>query len=192
MKRNQHCKSLKNKLFIAGFIIAVAAAGGTLLYSRKLWLPYCFYNADTFKTEISTAAKKYGLPVNLVKALIRQESKFYPRAIGKDGEIGLMQIHPAGAAAEWARINRCPVPSPAQLMDVNVNLDIGCWYLARAINKWKQYRHGTELALAQYNAGAANAAKWKPSAKDGEVIPLITWPGTRQYVINIMKNYRKE
>ena len=79
MKRNQHCKSLKSKLFIAGFIIAVAAAGGTLLYSRKLWLPYCFYNADTFKTEIEKVlgeGKCHVLSVRAEGGILVEEGEF--------------------------------------------------------------------------------------------------------------------
>lgn len=143
-----------------------------------------------YAAEIKESAERYSLPPELIRALILRESRFDCRAVGGDGEIGLMQIHPKGAVAEWARINKCPVPPDRELFEVRKNLDIGCWYLARAKKRWEKYRYSTELALAEYNAGAKNAARWKPESADGEVISRIDFPGTRSYVSTIMKYYQ--
>jgi soluble lytic murein transglycosylase len=180
----------KNLLIMAGTLLLLLAACG--VHQCKNFFMDFFIDDSRYDAEITAAANAHGLPAPLVKALIRQESKFNADAVGKHGEIGLMQLLPAGSAAEWARINHRPVPSRRQLADVHTNLNIGCWYLARAVKKWSGYRHGTELALAQYNAGEKNAIRWKPPTPDGEVIPRITWPGTRRYVSNIMQNYLRE
>ena len=127
----------------------------------------------------------------LVKAIIFTESSFFPDKLGKDGEIGLMQVLPSGAAAEWARVNKRSRPSSLALYNVELNLDIGCWYLARAKRRWRTYAHGTELALAEYNAGTSRAREWAPKAPDGEVIPRVKIASTRKYVSDIMKRYRK-
>jgi soluble lytic murein transglycosylase len=144
-----------------------------------------------YADEIKAAAKKHGLPPELVRALIKKESRFRADQIGEAGEVGLMQILPQGAAAEWARVNKCKVPDKNELQDVKTNLEIGCWYLARAIKKWKDYRYGMELALAEYNAGAKNSARWKPEKKNDEVIHRIDFPSTRKYVTEIMHDYRE-
>ena len=143
-----------------------------------------------YAAEIRNAAARYSLPPELVRALILRESRFDRDAVGEDGEIGLMQIHPKGAVAEWARINKCSVPSERELFTVEKNLDIGCWYLARALKRWEKYRCSTELALAEYNAGAKNASRWVPSDPDGDAVKNIDFPGTKTYVEYITARYK--
>lgn len=173
--------------------------GLTLLLSAIILLIHCnedpqeiFIDASKFDSEISTAAAKYSLPPALVKALVRRESKFDPDAVGSKGEIGLMQLLPAGAVAEWARVNKCRPPSRSELFSPEVNLNIGCWYLARAMRRWHRYRCCTEMALAQYNAGEKNVLRWKPENFDGDFVSRIKWRGTRSYVRNIMYHFRKD
>jgi soluble lytic murein transglycosylase len=144
-----------------------------------------------YADEIASAARKHDLPPELVRAVIKKESSFRKDHIGDAGEIGLMQVLPRGAAAEWARVNKCAAPGKSELMRVETNLDIGCWYLARCMKKWSDYRHGMELALAEYNAGGKNSARWKPEKKTGEVIHRIDFPTTRKYVTDIMHDYRE-
>lgn len=143
-----------------------------------------------FSTEIAAAAARHNLPPELVRAVVFQESRFDPFARGSRGEYGLMQVLPQGAAAEWARVLRRPVPGRAELCTPQVNLEIGCWYLARAMERWKKYRCRTELALCQYNAGESRAERWKPETPDGEVIDRIGIGSTRIYVQRIMRRYR--
>ena len=50
---------------------------------------------------IRAAALRYGLEPALVKAVVWQESRFIPRARGRAGEIGLMQLM-ENTAQEWA------------------------------------------------------------------------------------------
>lgn len=144
-----------------------------------------------FAGEIAEAAQKYDLPPQLVKAVIKRESRFNPRVRGKAGEIGLMQILPSGAIADWARVHKCPVPPEEELFKVSTNLEIGCWYLSLKLKKWKGYRYGMELALAEYNAGAKNSSRWKPEKKNGEVMNRIDFPQTKKYVEEIMHDYRE-
>lgn len=150
-----------------------------------------FVDDTKFAFEIKSAAEKYGIPPELVRAVVYKESRFDPLAEGKAGEIGLMQVLPGGAVADWARLNNRKAPPQFRLYDVQLNLEIGCWYLGRALEKWKAYRCGTELALAEYNAGAKNASRWKPDTPDGDVVSRIDFPLTCNYVKTIMKNYRK-
>ena len=154
--------------------------------SGSIWVDETLYAA-----EISQAAARHAIPQNLVKALIRRESRFKANAVGRHGEIGLMQLLPSGAVAEWARVNKTVIPSDREVFDVKLNLEIGCWYLARCLRKWKRYKHGMELALAQYNAGEKHAARWKPPTEEAPVIPRISWPATRKYVKYIMADYRR-
>ena len=152
---------------------------------RDLWVDDTRYAA-----EIREAAMRHGLPPDLVRALIFRESRFDPNARGKAGEVGLMQILPTGSAAEWARVHRKPAPSARELADVRTNLEIGCFYLARGMRRWRVYKGRTALALCQYNAGESRAAKWCPDdPDDADILPRITIRSTREYVRAVLTRY---
>ena len=150
-----------------------------------------FFVDDTrFSKEIAQAASRHGVPHQLVRAVVFQESRFNPKARGKKGEYGLMQVLPSGAVADWARVHKVAPPGPDELFEPQKNLEIGCWYLGRALRKWQGYKCSVELALAQYNAGATRAKRWKPDSKTGEVLSRVTLPGTKRYIAQITKRYR--
>lgn len=150
-----------------------------------------FVDDTKYHDEIAAAARRHGLDPDLVRALIFRESRFDPRARGSRGEVGLMQVLPSGAAADWARIKKRQRPSTGELFAVETNLEIGCWYLARALRRWRGYKECTALALAQYNAGESRAKAWAPAKRDGEVLPRIRIASTEKYVRTILKRYRK-
>ena len=150
-----------------------------------------FVDDTKYRAEIAVAARRHGLDPDLVRALIFRESRFNPLARGSRGEVGLMQVLPGGAAADWARLTKRPRPSGRELYGVEVNLEIGCWYLARALRRWNGYKECAALALAQYNAGESRAKTWAPEKRDGEVVPRIRIASTKKYVKTILKRYRK-
>lgn len=144
-----------------------------------------------FLGEIELAAKRHGLDPSLVRAVVFQESRFDPFAYGVKGEVGLMQVLPEGAVADWARCHRVNPPKASQLTNPVLNLEIGCWYLSQAMRSWSNYRAQTELALAQYNAGKSRVNRWKPPSPDGTVVDRIKIDSTCQYVLSIMARYRR-
>ncbi len=173
-----------------GKAAAIAGMAGAALLALLNGSPRDWLVNDTgFATEIHRSAARHGLPPELVRALIFQESRFDPFARGRKGEIGLMQVIPSSAVADWARAHKAPEPAAAELFEPRLNIEIGCWYLGRALRRWSGYRHRIELALAHYNAGESRAKRWKPEKRDGEVLSRISIPGTRDYVKRIMKRY---
>ena len=138
---------------------------------------------------IRNAGLRNQLDPALIKAVIWRESRFNRYARGLKGEIGLMQIMPGYAAVDWARFHRCKVPSNGALFDPELNIDIGSWYLARAVRRYQRYKDCFALALCEYNAGARRAADWKPADPNQSVAGRITIPSTRQYVQDILKQY---
>ena len=165
-----------------------------MLLAAAYYLYECsdFAVDDTkFASEIREAASKYGIDSRLVRALIYEESRFRPGAVGRAGEVGLMQIMPKRAAADWAKANNVPCPAPGVLFSPRINLEIGCWYLSDGLRRFSDYNAATELALARYNAGLSRANKWKPADKNGPVTDNITIASTRKYVKNIMARYQR-
>lgn len=183
-------KRRRNHAAIAAWLIAaltvVVVAVGTFTTPRD-WV----VNDRLYAGEIQAAARRHGLDPQLVRALIFQESRFNPRARGRSGELGLMQLLPEGAVAEWSRLTRHPLPTEEELLSVEPNLDIGCWYLSRGIEKYRKYAQGTEMALAWYNAGESRVNRWKPEDPDGEFVGRIDISSTTAYVKKIMARYRK-
>lgn len=134
---------------------------------------------------ILAAARRYGVDPALVKAVIWRESGFNPRARGRSGEIGLMQLMDP-AAQEWAEsAGVYPVPA-GHLFDPMTNVMAGTWYLGRLL---RRYQGSTDdpvpFALADYNAGRANVLKWMQGdarSRAEAFRSAIGFESTRRYV----------
>jgi peptidoglycan lytic transglycosylase len=175
-------KSNKNKIIFVALLIAFA-----VLAFYFSWAP----DENRYDAIIEKAAKKYNIDSRFIKAVIFQESKFDARARGTSGEIGLMQIMPKGAAVDWARSQKRENIREGLLFNPKLNIEIGTWYLAKALKRWHNYKYVKELALCQYNAGGKRANTWKPHNYDGTVIDRIKIRSTRAYVESIMHKYNE-
>lgn len=162
-------KTLSAILFLT-VIFCVAEAGET----------------DKYDTLIGKSSEKNDIDPMLIKAVISKESNFNPDARGKAGEIGLMQIRTC-VAADWSKEFNKPMPTESEMAVPSKNIEIGSWYLAKAIRSWSDYRHGMVLALCEYNAGRRRALEWMPCRKTGKV--AITIESTREYVRDVMSRY---
>jgi soluble lytic murein transglycosylase len=160
------------------------------LIASPLWSWFQEWRREQLVRPVAArAAAKHGIPVSLVLAVIKQESRFRPQLKGGKGEYGLMQIMPA-VAADWTKAHkREAFRSLDILFQPEQNLEVGCWHLARAVRRWRDagYRDWVSLALAQYNAGATRVTeqKWAPPDKSGDALSRIDWKGVRSYVEKI-------
>jgi soluble lytic murein transglycosylase len=138
---------------------------------------------------ILAAGRRYAVDPSLVKAVVWQESRFDPRARGKAGELGLMQLMDA-ASQEWAETVRAyPLP-PRHLLDPGTNTLAGTWYLRKLLLRYRQTDNPVPYALADYNAGRANVLKWNQGAaatNSARFVNQIEFPGTRAYVLAVME-----
>ncbi|SIQ21321.1 Transglycosylase SLT domain-containing protein [Rhizobium sp. RU20A] len=104
---------------------------------------------------IANYARQYGVPVELAHAVIKVESNFNPKARGRAGEIGLMQIKPATARMLGYS------GSTRGLYDPETNIRFGMKYLAMAHELSGGVTCGTIL---RYNAGHG-ATRMNPTSK---------------------------
>ncbi len=150
-----------------------------------------FYRYDAM---IADVAAKHGLDPLLVKAVVWRESEFHPDKTGSSGERGLMQVGEA-AAADWVKANKIENFVPTDLFSPRMNLEIGAWYLKRALGHWKGKDDPVPFALAQYNAGKRRVNGWIAASKSGDAVNAgefresIAFPSTRAYVETILKRY---
>ncbi len=106
------------------------------------------YNEDLYDHVISEASNTHGIPFSLLKALIKTESDFNPRAISSAGARGLMQLMPEN-------IKTLKIKNP---FDPRENVMGGTWYLKQLINR---FNGRLPLALAAYNAGPGVVEKYQ-------------------------------
>jgi len=142
---------------------------------------------NRFDAVIRSAALKHGLDPLLLKALIWHESRFNPLATGKAGEIGLMQLRMI-VVRDWAQSTGVPAPSEHEVYDPYLNLEIGSWYLARAMKRWQESSFSLLLALGEYNAGRARVLGWIRK-NEGDSEKAIAQSASAGYVRSIRGKY---
>jgi soluble lytic murein transglycosylase-like protein len=115
---------------------------------------------------ISRASRKYNLPVELIKGVIKVESNFNINALSHAGAQGLMQLMP-GTAKELG------VNNP---FDIEQNIDGGARYLRKMLDS---FGGDVKLALAAYNAGPGAVKKY-----GGKIPP---YQETERYIDRILR-----
>lgn len=126
----------------------------------------------------------------LVFAIVRQESRFDPKARSHAGARGAMQIMPATARYVTKRFN---LGASYDLNDPKTNLTIGQYYLKYLSEK--SYINGNLVyMLAAYNAGPGNLIRWQKQfghLKDPrQFVANIPFKETRDYIRKVMANYK--
>lgn len=115
------------------------------------------------------AAQTYKVPVNLLKAIGYAESSFRQDATSYCGAQGIMQLMPATAESLGV----------SDAYDPEQNIMGGAKYISQLLSK---YDGNVSLALAAYNAGSGNVAKY------GGIPPFQE---TQNYVVKVT-NYMKQ
>lgn len=170
-------------MFIVFIVLAIAL---------WIWRFYVKWEEDRFDNEILKTAAYYKLDPALIKAVIWKESRFNPNAIGKKGEIGLMQIMPA-TAKDWSSAEKLNLFVFTDLFNPSKNIMCGSWYLKKLLLRYQGTDNPLPYALADYNAGRGNVLKWMQgaSATNSQLfIENIGFSSTKNYVIAVIERYR--
>ncbi|MBW2637848.1 MAG: lytic transglycosylase domain-containing protein [Deltaproteobacteria bacterium] len=116
---------------------------------------------------IREASQKHGVSFAIVKAIVKVESDFNPKAVSRKGAMGLMQIMPEN-------FESLQVKNP---FNPRENIMAGAWYFKQLLNRFDGKLH---LALAAYNAGPDSVSRSK-------TIPPIR--ETQLYVKKVIRYY---
>lgn len=127
----------------------------------------------------------------LVFALIRQESKFNPRAKSWAGASGLMQLMPA-TASFVARDRRYKSSKRKELFDPILNLSLGQRYI-EILRDDKNINGSLVSIVAAWNGGPGNVKKWRRTIdfQDDPLLFIETIPAreTRIFVERVLANF---
>ena len=127
------------------------------------------YDSKKYDDMIRKAQKRYGVEFSLIKAVIKVESGFNPKAVSKKGAKGLMQIMPDNFKA-------FSIKDPFNPME---NIMGGTYYLQKLL---KRYDYKLPLVLAAYNAGPDAVDRYKK---------IPPYSETQNYVRKVMKSYSR-
>ncbi len=177
------------------FILAVIAAAGYYFFTH-FW-------EHRFDEIITRQARVFNIDEALVWSLIYEETYFRSLALGKDGEIGLMQVTPL-VAREWARTTglseferQASENVESLLQNPERNAQIGSWYFDKLRSMYRSRPAETAMTLAAYNAGPSRVAEWTQGAdaatmSESDFISRIGIESTRNYVVSILARYRTQ
>jgi len=118
---------------------------------------------------IYRAGKRQGVDPRFIHAVVKQESRYNPKAVSGVGAEGLMQMMPATAKRFGLK----------DAFDPTANVEAGTRYLKFLL---KRFNGDVSLALAGYNAGEGSVDKYKGVPPYGE---------TQNYVKKIEATYGK-
>jgi len=119
---------------------------------------------------ILRVAGRHKVDPALVKAIIRAESGYNPKAVSKKGAMGLMQLMPGTAKALGV--------ADENILDPENNIDAGVKYLKQLL---LQFHGNVRLAVAAYNAGTKKVIKYRG---------VPPYESTRFYVNKVLEYYR--
>ena len=151
---------------------------------RELLYPRYFYGA------IAEDAKKYGADPTLLLAIMREESRFNPRAKSEAAARGLLQFIITTANQIGREIGLVSV-SPDDLYDPRVIIRLGAKYVSELSQKLAGNRYGVAAA---YNAGPHQVALWMrlaPAPGDDCFFSSINFDETKHYVRKVMNSYER-
>lgn len=132
-------------------------------------------NESNYQSLANEIGLKYDLDPNLIKAVIRNESRFKKNALSSSGAMGLMQLMP-GTAGDLG---------VTDAYDVYQNVDGGARYLKTQINRFGDVR----LALAAYNCGPSRVASYNINDADSEDEYNRIPESVRGYVDHVLGYY---
>jgi soluble lytic murein transglycosylase len=147
-----------------------------------------FYVRQAYPTLSATVSSNLWA---LAHGISRQESSFDPYAVSYAGARGTMQLM-VGTARDQARKLGVTFDSSRLLSDPRYNVMLGSAYFQHMLDVWGG---NVPLAVASYNAGSGNVAKWVRQLGDprGNVdvvawVEAIPFDQTRGYVQHVIEN----
>ncbi len=174
-----------------GAIIAVIAVLAVGLGFLGDFLITCAERAvypQAYSDYVEVYAERYGVPEEVIYAVIKTESGFDTGAVSDAGAVGLMQLMPK--TFEWLTDDILfEHLETGMLYDPETNIRYGTCYLARLYDRYADW----PVAFAAYNAGPGTVDGWleDPEYADGEGgLRKIPYRETRGHVKKVERAWK--
>lgn len=184
------------RLLIIILIVLVLGGVGAYLFFNRYWI-------HRYDPLIARQASIYRLDPDLVWSIIYEETYFRPWKMGGAGEVGLMQVTPT-VGREWAAATgmrelerQMDKDAASVLSDPERNIQIGCWYLEKLYEQYRDMPGAEARMIAAYNAGPSRVTEWNKTQSGAqpltaeEFVTRIDIPSTRAYVSSILERYHR-
>lgn len=151
---------------------------------KQLLYPRYFYD---FIVEDS---KKYKADPRLVLSIMREESRFNPRAKSEAAARGLLQFIITTARSVGRDLGIMEL-SADDLYDPRVIIQLGAKYIASLLER---FEGNTYRTAAAYNAGPNQVALWsrlQSAAGDDYFLTSINFDETKHYVRKVLNSYQR-
>jgi Transglycosylase SLT domain len=141
--------------------VAVALLVGRAVHAEPVGTGGVHVETDSFAATVTEDARRSGLPVSWIQAVMQAEGAGDARAVSPKGAMGLMKIMPE----TWASLRLC-YGLGADPFDPHDNIVAGAAYLRELHD-----RYGSPDFLAAYNAGPA---RYEDHVATGRLLPAET------------------
>jgi soluble lytic murein transglycosylase len=134
---------------------------------------------------VEANARRHGIDIAWVFAVMRQESAFMQNARSHAGAIGLMQLMPATARSVARKMLKRKPPRTRELLEPDTNIALGSAYLKQMQG---ELGGSSVLATAAYNAGPHRVTRWLPARELAADIwiELVPFNETRGYLRRVL------
>ncbi len=151
---------------------------------RQLLYPRYFFDY------IVDDSRHFGVDPTLMLSIMREESRFNPRAKSEAAARGLLQFIITTARDIGRDIGLINV-TPEELYDPRVIIRLGAKYVSALSKEFGNDQYETTAA---YNAGPHQVALWSrlsPGAGDDFFLSSINFDETKHYVRKVMNSYKR-
>lgn len=147
---------------------------------------YPLYYTDV----VEASADEFGLPPELVYAVILTESSFDADAVSSAGAKGLMQL--TDDTNEWVAWRLGEEAEPSRIFEPGLNIRRGCYLLSYLYERFG----GWNEALAAYNAGVGRVDGWLndilySTDQKTLIVDMLPIEETRNYIKKVLKSAEK-
>jgi soluble lytic murein transglycosylase len=154
------------------------------VHLRQLLYPRYFYET------IAEEAGRHGADPRLVLSIMREESRFDPRAKSAAAARGLLQFIITTARDVGQRVGLVDL-SPEDLYDPRIVIRLGARYVADLL---EEFGGDPYKAAAAYNAGPNQVKLWarqSPGPGHDAFLTTINFEETKNYVRKVLNSYER-
>lgn len=176
-------------LFTVVFILLLAIGAGFLFIFINHQYDRMTHPQD-YSEYVEGYATLYGVPSDIIYAVIRTESAFESDALSPKGAVGLMQITPD--TFTWLMTKTGEEHEPEKLYIPQINIKYGVFFLSYLYGEFNSW----DTVYAAYNAGMSRVKGWleDPTITEEGKLVNIPFDETKNYVTLVKRaaeNYRR-